>query len=144
MNVRWEPQTRKQSFVPLSISTGSDEGPDTQCKPTRAYTMSDDDFDDFDEENQMEPAGTIIRKGFFQKITSAQDPLKFNVPLEDRWRLVVTQVIPEIPCHSVWKALNLIAGMPWRGRRTRRMQNSPQSRRGQSNNSHWSLSRRPS
>ncbi len=54
--------------------------------------MSDDDFDDFDEENQMDPAGTMIRKGFFQKIISAQNPLKFNVPVEDRWRLVVTQV----------------------------------------------------
>ena len=53
----------------------------------------EEEYDDYDDDDvQMEPAGSVVRKEFFEKIVSAQKPLKVVVPAEDNWRLVVTQV----------------------------------------------------
>jgi hypothetical protein len=65
-----------------------------------------DEYDDSDEEQMMmEPASSIVRKNFFEKISGTKDPLKINVPLEDNWRLVVTQVKPGFPCKHTSLAL---------------------------------------
>jgi hypothetical protein len=61
-----------------------------------------DEYDDSDEEQMMmEPASSIVRKNFFEKISGTKDPLKINVPLEDNWRLVVTQVKPVFPANTL-------------------------------------------
>ncbi len=61
--------------------------------------MSDeDDFSDDSMMMQGPGGGSIVRKEFFEKVISSKEPLTVNVPEQDNWRLIVSQVSFTNPC----------------------------------------------
>ena len=55
--------------------------------------MSDeDDFSDDGMMMERSRGGSIVRREFFEKVISPKVPLTVNVPEQDNWRLVVSQV----------------------------------------------------
>jgi hypothetical protein len=69
--------------------------------------MSDED--DFSDDGMMigrPGGGSIVRREFFEKVISPKVPLTVNVPEQDNWRLVVSQVSKTNPAH-LQQALSL-------------------------------------
>ena len=64
--------------------------------------MYDDYDDESDDDEQMpRPVGNVVRKEFFEIISSSKKQVEVPIPDQDQWRLVVTQVISPQTLHAV-------------------------------------------
>ena len=75
-------------------------------KSSRATMSDEDDFSGDDMMMERPGGSSIVRKEFFEKVISPKEPLTVNVPEQDNWRLVVSQVIAKIPA-SLQHAVSL-------------------------------------